>query len=147
MSDECPCIPMTKFVAETEGRFNLIEEKFHAHADRAQDLAEGMGKAATQIEQGVKMILEMQHIVTTQNDRLKQGQERFITQAEDIETLEECMRKIPDHIREAFVDHSTVIHTPIRDWLKRLTYAGAAVVAFVVITHGDTAWTLVKLLL
>ena len=125
MPDDCPCTPMTKFVAETEGRFNVIEERFHRHADRVKDLAGDMTASATQMKEGVAAITSMQTVIEKQNLLLKQGQKKF-------EVIEKIHREN---------------NTSVRAWLRKLTYGAAAVVAFILVLHGDDALALIKLLL
>jgi len=77
MSDDCPCTPMAAFIAETEGRFNLIEEKFRNSSEQVHHMAMGMKESAAQIEQSVRAVLKIQNSIEQQNARLKAGQGQF----------------------------------------------------------------------
>lgn len=77
MSDDCPCTPVATFIAKTEGRFNLIEEKFHNSSEQVHRMAMEMKESAAQIEQSVRAVLKMQNSIETQNARFKAGQKQF----------------------------------------------------------------------
>lgn len=147
MDKNCPCTPVVEATTKLDGRMDLVDERFKNSIAQIHAVSENVQRTSEQIDLGLRTILQVQHTITSQNERLSRGQARLDELGESVSELEECIRQIPDLVRESFNEHKKVEHSKLNKLVRKLGVMGFAAICFVLSVHGKDAWALIKTIL